>query len=133
MKYQYSEAEAGDLYYVDPKDMGLNTEIYIGAELPHKTEGTVLVLMDTSGSITEALFKMFMAEIFGLIRNESSESSQASEVVLLFCDDVLRGDPVIITEDNYDEMSEKKMDVYGRGGNDIGGTIRQAAKLEMFE
>jgi predicted metal-dependent peptidase len=133
MNYQYSEAEPGDLYFVDPKDMGLNVEIYIGAELPHKTEGTILVLMDTSGSITEPLFKMFMAEIFGLIRNENSESSKASEVVLLFCDDVIRGEPVIINEDNYEEISSKKMEVYGRGGNDIGGTIKAASQLEMFE
>lgn len=133
MHFTYSEAEAGDLYYVDPKDMGLNMEIFIGTDLPHKTEGVVMVLMDTSGSITEDLFKMFMSEIFGLIRNDNPESSTASEVVLLFCDDVIRGEPVLITEHNYEEMSQKKMEVYGRGGNDIGGTIKAAAKLPMFE
>ena len=133
MHFAYSEAEAGDLYYVDPKDMGLNMEIFIGTDLPHKTEGVVMVLMDTSGSITQDLFKMFMSEIFGLVRNNNSESSTASEVVLLFCDDVLRGEPVLINEHNYEEMSTKKMEVYGRGGNDIGGTIKAAGKLRIFE
>jgi predicted metal-dependent peptidase len=133
MKYNYSEAEPGDLYYVDPEQMGLKTAIFIGSDLPHKTEGVVMVLMDTSGSITDDLFKMFMAEIFGIIRNQNPDSSQASEVVLLFCDDVLRGDPVIITEDNYDELSSEKIKVQGRGGNDIGGTIKSAAALPMFE
>lgn len=133
MKFAYSEAEPGDLYYIDPREMGMNTEIFIGTELPHKTEGVVMVLMDTSGSITEDLFKMFMAEIFGIIRNQNPDSSQASEVVLLFCDDVLRGEPVIINEDNFDELSSSKMNVQGRGGNDIGGTIKAAAALPMFE
>ena len=133
MKFVYSEAEAGELFYIDPKEMGLNTEIYVGTELPHKTEGVVMVLMDTSGSITEPLFKMFLSEIFGIIRNENPESSKASEVVLLFCDDVLRGDPILITEDNYEELSQGKLKAYGRGGNDIGGTIRSAAKLPLFE
>lgn len=133
MKFSYSEAEAGDLYYIDPKDMGLDMEVFIGTELPHKTEGVVMVLLDTSGSITQDLFKMFMSEIFGLIKNENPESGTASEVVLLYCDDVLRGDPILITEHNYEELSKGKMQVQGRGGNDIGGTIKAASKLPMFE
>lgn len=133
MKFGYTEDEPGDIFYIDPKDMGLNDEVYVGADLPMKQEGVVMVLMDTSGSITEELLKMFLAEVFGLIKSENSESSHASEVVLLFCDDVLRGDPILIDEHNVDEMAEKKMNVYGRGGNDIGGTIRAAAKLPIFE
>lgn len=133
MKYGYSEEEPGALYFVNPKDMGLETEIYIGADLPQKTEGAVMVLMDSSGSITDDLFKMFLAEVFGIIKNQNPESSTASEVVLLFCDDVLRGEPVIITEQNYEEMMKDKIKISGRGGNDIGGTIKAASKLEMFE
>lgn len=132
MKYGYSEEEPGALYFVDPKDMGLETEIYIGADLPKKQEGAVMVLMDSSGSITEPLFKMFLAEVFGIIRNENPESSNASEVVLLFCDDVLRGDPIIITEENYEDLMKDKIKISGRGGNDIGGTIKAASKLDMF-
>lgn len=134
LKYGYTEEEPGDIYYIDPKDMGLDNEIYVGADLPMKSENVVMVLMDSSGSITEDLMRTFLNEIFGLIKSENPESSAASEVILLFADDVLRGKPILITEQNVEELLEKnKLTVQGRGGNDIGGTIRQALALPEFE
>ncbi len=132
MKFGYSEEEPGALYYINPADMGLDNEIYVGSDLPVKSDSTVMVLMDTSGSITEDLFREFLSEIFGIMRNQNHESSQASEVILLFADDVIRGKPIHITEDNIDDLMSKKMQVQGRGGNDIGGTIREACSLEEF-
>lgn len=133
MKFGYSEEEPGALYFIDPADMGLRSAVYVGSELPVKSEAAIMVLMDSSGSITSELFKEFIAEVFGIMRNQNHESSQASEIVLLFADDVLRGKPIHITEANIDEMMSKKLNVQGRGGNDIGGTIRQACALDEFK
>lgn len=133
MRYIYSEDEPSDLWHVPPSDMGVSDPIYVGTDLPSATEGAVMVLMDTSGSITEDLFKTFLAEVFGIMRSQNPESDKASEVILIFCDDVLRGQPVLIDEGNVDELLEKKMLLAGRGGNDIGGTIRAAAKLDIFK
>jgi predicted metal-dependent peptidase len=133
MKFAYSEEVPGDLYYVEPSDMGLGMELFVGQDLPHKNEQVVLVLLDTSGSITQELFDMFLSEILALAKSQNPESDQASEVIMLMCDDVLRGQPVIIDESNADEIRERGMQVQGRGGNDIGGTIRAASRLELFE
>src|SRR5476651_644150 len=132
MKFAYSEEVPGDLFYVDPTDMGMNLELFIGQELPMKNQQAVMVLLDTSGSITQELFDMFLSEILALAKSQNPDSDQASEVIMLMCDDVLRGQPILIDENNVDSIREKGMQVQGRGGNDIGGTIRAASKLDMF-
>ena len=106
MKFRYTEAEAGDLYYVDPKDMGLNMEIFIGADLPHRPEEIVLCLIDTSGSVSQEMLKSFLSEIFGLKRENAGVGDSASEVVVVSADTVVRGG-IEITEDNVDELMRK--------------------------
>lgn len=132
MNYTYSEAEAGSLFYVDPKDMGLNMEIFIGAELPHKKEGTILVLMDTSGSVTEEMLSMFLAEVHGILKNQNPNSDQATEVYLFFADDMLRAKPVILTLENLEEMMENPMNLYGRGGTNLGASLNAVKKLDLL-
>ncbi len=134
LNYGYSEEEPGSLYFIEPKDMGLNNEIYIGTDLPMKSQGVVLVLIDSSGSVSEEMMSSFLSEIFGLIRSESSASSNASEVVMLFADEVIQGKPTIITENNVEEILEdKKIKIFGRGGTDIAGSLRAVKKIEDFK
>jgi len=133
MRFQYTEAEPGDLYYVDPKDMGMNLEIFIGADLPHRPEEIVLCLIDTSGSVSQEMLRSFMSEIFNLKRENAGIGDTASEVVVISADTVVRGTAVEITESNVDELMDSGVGLSGRGGTDLANDLRQTMKLPLFE
>lgn len=133
MRFRYTEAEAGDLYYIDPKDMGMDLEIFIGADLPHRPEEIVLCLIDTSGSVSQEMLRSFLSEIFNLKRENSGVGDTASEIVVISADTVVRGNAIEITEDNADEMMDKGVGLSGRGGTDLANDLRQTMKLPIFE
>lgn len=133
MRFRYTEVEPGDIYYVDPKEMNLDTEIFVGSDLPHKPEEVVLCLIDTSGSVDQSQLKAFLSEIFSLKRENAGVGDTASEVIVLYADTVLRGEAVEITEDNVDELMEKGIGVNGRGGTDLANGLRSAMKLPLLK
>ena len=133
MCFRYTEAEAADLFYVDPEAMNITDPIYIGADLPHKPEEVVLCLIDTSGSVDQNQLKAFMSEIFGLKRENAGIGDCASEVIVISADTVVRGNAVEITEDNVDEILASGISLSGRGGTDLANDLRQTMKLPMFE
>lgn len=133
MRFRYTEAEAGDLYYVDPKDMGLNMEIFVGADLPHRPEEVVLCLIDTSGSVSNDMLKAFLSEIFSLKMENAGVGDTASEVIVISADTVIRGNPIEITEANADELMKTGVGLSGRGGTDLASDLRQTMKLPLFE
>lgn len=133
MKFKYTEAEPGDLYYVDPKDMGLNLEIFIGADLPHRPEEIILCLIDTSGSVSQEMLRSFLSEIFSLKMENAGVGDTASEVIVISADTVVRGNAVEITEANADELMQSGVGLSGRGGTDLANDLRQTMKLPLFE
>ena len=133
MRFQYTEAEPGDLYYVDPKDMGMNLEIFIGADLPHRPEEIILCLIDTSGSVSNEMLRGFLTEIFNLKRENSGVGDTASEVIVIYADTVVRGNMLEITEDNVDELMDSGVGVQGRGGTNLANDLKQTMKLPVFE
>ena len=133
MRFQYTEAEPGDLYYVDPKDMGMNLEIFIGADLPHRPEEIILCLIDTSGSVSNEMLRSFLTEIFNLKRENSGVGDTASEVIVIYADTVVRGNMLEITEDNVDELMDSGVGVQGRGGTNLANDLKQTMKLPVFE
>ena len=133
MRFRYTEAEASDIFYVEPALMNIADPIYIGADLPHKPEEIVLCLIDTSGSVDNNQLKAFLSEIFNLKRENAGVGDTASEVIVISADTVVRGDAIEITEDNCDELLEKGVGLHGRGGTDLANDLRQTMKLPMFE
>lgn len=132
MRFRYSDVEPGALYYVDPKDMSLDSEVYIGADLPHKPEEVVLCLIDTSGSVSNEMLKSFLSEIFSLKRENYGLGDSASEIVVVFADTVVRGG-IEINESNMDELLAKGVGAAGRGGTDLGNDLRQTMALPVFK
>jgi predicted metal-dependent peptidase len=133
MRFRYNEMEPGDIYYVDPSDMGLSMEIFIGQDLPHKPEEVILVLIDTSGSVDSNQLKAYLSEVFGLKRENAGLGDTASEVVVISADTVVRGNPIEITEENADELFSTGLALSGRGGTDLANDLRMTMKLPMFE
>ena len=133
MRYRYVEVEPGDLYYVDPSEMGLDMEIFLGQDLPHKPDEVILVLIDTSGSVDSAQLKAYLSEVFGLKRENAGVGDTASEVIIISADTVIRGNPIEITEENADDLFNNGVGLAGRGGTDLANDLRMTMKLPMFE
>ncbi len=131
VRYDVSPEEPGDLYYVDGEEMGLmeGENVYLPSMVPCRPNDTILVLVDTSGSVDSEMLREFFSEIFGIVKNEGD---QIGEVIVLSADTVVRGEPTIINEDNYEEML-KDVKAYGRGGTDLGESVRIAMDMDTIK
>lgn len=133
MRYKGSMEEPSSLYYSTEAAELLGIEPYLPVELPFKPQSTVLCLIDTSGSVNDADIKAFLSEIFELKTASNGFSDGASEVIILSADTVLRGEPIEITDTNAEELMQKGVKVFGRGGTDLGHSLAQAVKLPLFQ
>lgn len=132
-KHRSSMEEPSSVYYVDEVTGTLGTELYLPVELPFKSQETVLVLVDTSGSVSEADLRAFYSEIFELKTASQGFGDSASEVIVLSADTVLRGEPIEITDANVDELLQTGIKAHGRGGTDLGHSLAQAVNLPMMK
>lgn len=133
MRFRGSMEEPSSLYYsTEVADM-LGNEVYLPVELPYKPQSTVLCLIDTSGSVNEVDLRAFLAEIFELKTASNGFSDGASEVVILSADTVLRGEPIEVTDSNCDELMQKGVQVFGRGGTDLANSLHQAMGLDLMK
>lgn len=133
MKFRYNDEEPSDLYYVDEITEVLGSELYLGQDLPHNPQETVLCLIDTSGSVGDAQLKAFINEVLELKQTSSGMGDSASEVILLSADTILRGEPIEINASNVDEFIANGIKIYGRGGTDLATSLKQALKLDLLK
>ena len=133
MKWKGSFETPADIAYVEEVEEDLGTALYLPVELAHKSEETVLVLIDTSGSVESKDIRAFLTEIFELKTASENMGDQASKVIIISGDTVMRGDPVELTEDNVDEMMSQGMKIFGRGGTDLAHTLKTALKLPLMK
>ena len=132
MNFRKDMEEPADIYYVDPVDMGLDNEVYLGAEIPYKPEKVILVLIDTSGSVDSSYFRAFLSEIFTLKGAEGSLNETASEIIVLSADTVLRGEPIEITDSNMEDLIREGFKMFGRGGTDLAHSLKSALALPLL-
>lgn len=138
MRFRQNDDEADQLFYVTGDDMGLDNEIYLGSQIPHSPEETVLCLVDTSGSVwgessNKTMLKSFLSEILTLKKGVSGVTDTASEVIVIAADTVIRGQPIVIDESNVDEMMENGINIAGSGGTNLAHSLKMALNLEMFK
>lgn len=133
MRYRPSVEEPSSIYHVDEVTGMLGNALYLPVELAHKPQETVLVLIDTSGSVSDEDIKAFLAEIFALKTASSGFGDSASEVVVLSADTVLRGEPIEINDNNYAQLMAEGVKIFGRGGTDLGTSLAQAVQLPLFK
>ncbi len=121
---QFTDDSAAPIFYVDPSDMGLSSEVYVGSHIPYQRQGDVLVLIDTSGSMGTMDLKSAVAEISGLAKEEHDDI----RVILCWCDTVIRAVEVLGERDieNKTEWGDP-----GRGGTDMSTCIKQAMELPL--
>lgn len=132
-RWQYNDEEPGDPYYVEAYKEAAGVEFYIGQDLPHKPQETVLCLFDTSGSVSQEDIRAFLNEVFELKTATSGFSDQASEIIVLSADTVIRGEPIEITEENVDQLMGEGVKIFGRGGTDLCHSLQQTLALPLME
>ena len=122
----YTEDVPGEIWSVDPDDIGISDPIYEGIHLPlNENERVTMVLVDTSGSVNNDMLRRFASEI-----KEIAKTSEGREIVLLSADTVLRGEPEIYTAQNVEQMIESAGIVLnGRGGTSITNCLCEALDL----
>ena len=128
---RYDYTEPWTIYHVDAADMGYADQKdvpYMGSHVPGKeTKPLVFVLVDTSGSVDDAMLKRFISEAVNMPRRMSR--STAPEVVVSFADTIARGEPVYITEKNYKSFLENGINYGGRGGTNLGAGIESVFEM----
>ena len=132
-KYKPSYEVISDLAYVDELTDDLGTELVLPIALPHANDESILVLVDTSGSVSQDDLRAFFTEIFELKTASEGLGDAAAEVYVLSADTVLRGDPIEITDDNVDELMETGVKVFGRGGTDLADSLKNALTLPLLK
>jgi hypothetical protein len=124
----------GLLSYVSNEDMGLGDDegICVPEEIPATPDAVGIVLLDTSGSMHGPLLEECLTEIMWLKKNRG-EGDAASEIYVFSADTCLRGEPEPITEQNYQEVLQKGLNVYGRGGTDFSTPLRQLMESKVMK
>lgn len=116
----YTPDYPGRLFYVDPRDMNLTSELYTGSPIPARPDSAVLVVVDTSGSVDRTLLQAFFAEVLGIVQRAGG----IGEVVAYCADTALRAKPLRVTPANVSQFL-KHVEVYGRGGTDFVTPLRE--------
>jgi len=127
---RFDMTEPWMIYHVDAADMGFSSQRdvpYMGSTMPGKEEKPLIFIpIDTSGSVTDGQLKRFVSEAINMARKSSRATSP--EVVIVFADTVARGEPVYITEQNYQKFLQTGVNYGGRGGTNL-----QAGIESIFE
>jgi hypothetical protein len=117
----YTDEHPSNLFYVDPGDMGLTNEVYLGSYIPAEPDSVVLNIIDTSKSVDKALLIRYFSEVLGCLERGRGIGT----VFVYHADTIVRGDPLRITRDNAAEFL-RRIEVRGRGGTDFITPIQQA-------
>lgn len=133
LKLKETDDEAAIPWYLTKESMGVDP-FYLGALVPQAPDETVLCLIDTSGSTSGGdMRKEFLSEALSLKKGVSSTGDTAREVVLMSADTVLRGEPLIINENNVNQLMEGGVKIFGNGGTDFAKCLHQAMESPIMK
>jgi predicted metal-dependent peptidase len=117
----YTDDHPSKIFFVDPADMGLVNEVYLGSYIPAEPDGMVLSIIDTSGSVDKDMLVRYFSEVLGCLER----SCGIGAVLVCHADTMVRGAPLRITRDNAAEFL-RRIEVRGRRGTDFITPILQA-------
>lgn len=125
--------ELASICYVSSVTKMLGNRLFLPSKLRVKNNETVVVILDTSGSVSSEDINMFLNECFELKTASENMGDAASKILIYSADTIVRGDPIEITDQNVDEFMHKGINVYGRGGTDLGESIKTVLNSERFK
>lgn len=128
---RYDPMEAWTMYHVDAADMGFKHQRdvpFMGSMVPGRPQKPLFFgLHDTSGSVDDAMLKRFISE--GINMSRKMSRGNAPDVAHIFVDTIARGEPLYITEKNYQQILKGGLNYGGRGGTNFQAGIENAFEL----
>lgn len=128
---RHAPDEPWTIYHVDAADMGYknqNDVPYQGSNVPgRQVKPLIFDIIDTSGSVDDAMLKRFVTEALNQARRMSR--GNAPDVVISFADTIARGEPVFITEQNHKSFLSGGINYGGRGGTNFQASIENVFEL----
>jgi hypothetical protein len=114
-------------YFVDDVGMAIG-ENYWGDGVPQPVESPRLMvwLIDTSASMDlDTDLRDAMSEAFRLQSEVDTTNDGPAKVLIFMADTSIRGEPVELNPDNWEDLARKGIGVKGRGGTDMENAIRE--------
>lgn len=128
---RHDPMEPWTIYHVDAADMGFKNQRdvpFMGSMVPGRAQKPLFFgLHDTSGSVDDAMLKRFITEGINMSRRMSR--GNAPDVAHIFVDTIARGEPLYITEKNYQQLLSSGISYGGRGGTNFQSGIENAFEL----
>lgn len=115
LKYQYSDEEPGTLYYIEPEVMNMTSSVYTGSQIPAGSLECLFVIIDSSGSVSEAMLQSFLTEIYGLAERAKD---YYKKIYITTADSILRGQLISVSQYSY-RKELAQLVVTGRGGTNL--------------
>lgn len=132
-KLYKNDDEAAIPWHLSKETMGVDPW-YEGALIPQAPDETVLCLIDTSGSTGRGTMrKEFAQECLSLKKGVSSMGDTARKVVIISADTVLRGEPLVITENNIEQLMKEGVPIFGNGGTSFANCLKEALELPLLK
>lgn len=129
---RFSIEEPWTIYHMDAADLGLDNQDdipYMGSFIQGGTKKpTFIVIIDTSGSVDDLMLKRFISEAINAVRtNDSGENPP--EIIISFADTICRGEPLMVTEENYMDYIRNGVPYGGRGGTNFTASTQNIFKM----
>ena len=132
-RLQLSDDEAALPWHLTKDVMGVDPW-YQGAAVPVGPDETVVCLIDMSGSTGRGRMRQeFAEECLTLMRGVSSGGDTARKVIIMSADTVLRGEPLVVTEQNIHLLMKEGVPVFGDGGTCFANCLKEALQLPLLK
>lgn len=129
----HSDDEAAVPWYLDKETMGIDP-FYIGSPIPQAPDESILCIVDTSGSTSGGtLRKEFLQECLGIKRSLSSLGDSARKVFIYSADTDIIGDPVEITDANYESLKHDGIPIFDGGGTNFAVSLNSALQAPVMK
>lgn len=134
--YRYTNDVPNNIYYVDAKPLGVTNQIYTGSRMPATKTGLALILIDSSGSMSNKNLGEAMGAVFELVSGARGRGDVPA-VLVAFMDTTMRGEPFEVNRDNWKKVmadfESGKKGVDGRGGTDLAHDMAVALECPMVK
>lgn len=131
---RFDQEEPWMIYNMTAEDLGLDSEMdvpYMGSYIPGGTQRPLyVVIIDTSGSVSDHQLKRFISEAIGFSMDMESIENPP-EIIITFADTICRGEPLFVNQDNALDFIKKGVPYGGRGGTNFTASVEHV--FTMFE
>ncbi|WP_291775542.1 hypothetical protein [Castellaniella sp.] len=126
-KQKHYSDEVGNMYYMEELGDLLGTPgegLWLGSPLPHSLQGRTINIVDTSASVSDEELQDAITLSVDMVLLSGNDDINF-KVLMCSADTVARGEAFEINEENAESLRMEGVEIFGRGGTDFDGPLRQ--------